>query len=118
MKVDAIIRAVQESGGSEGLGELKAELQQGIVTHLGSGEMSAREAAATFRIRQGTTEKAGVETAGFAEAVKALEEEPQDARVGLFHFKAPGKLFTVFAVDGRVVGCVRLRQEDEYPSPS
>jgi hypothetical protein len=112
MTVEAIIHAVQQGGGSGGLGELKLELHASTASHVGSGEMSGREAVATFRIRQGTTERAGVDTAGFSDAVSALEKEAEDTRVELFHFKAPGKVFTVFAVGERVLGCIRVSRQD------
>lgn len=110
MTIDRVLQVVRDGVGVGATAELRAELERGAASHTTAGETSARDAAATWQCRQWTTERAGADTAGFADAVRALGAEPEDARVGLFHFQAPGKVFVVFVADDRVLGCLRLNR--------
>jgi len=108
MTVDALLQAIKAGHGVGCVAELQSAVERGAASHDGTGEDSAHGAAATWRIRQWTTERAGADTAGFADTVSALEQEPADARLAVYHFRAPGKLFVVFAAEDRVLACIRV----------
>ncbi|WAS94946.1 hypothetical protein [Nannocystis punicea] len=110
MTIDGVLQAIRSGGGAGATDELRAELERGAASLSGTGESSARDAASNWRIRQWTTERAGIVAVGLAEAVAALAAEPEDAQVGLFHFEAPGRVFVVFAADERVLGCVGVNE--------
>jgi hypothetical protein len=92
--------------------ELQKALMEGTIEPDGCGELSAKAAAETLRIRQQTTRRANTHTSGFANVIMALEQRPVDERIMLFHFSAEDRIFTVFVTSSdEILGCVRVARE-------
>jgi hypothetical protein len=115
MTPEALVAAIRGSSDGGALGELRAELERGAASHDSTGELLSHEAAATWRIRRWTSERGGLDAAGFAETVSALEKQPRGARIELSSFTAPGQLFMVFAAGDRLLGCIRVNRREPPP---
>ena len=114
MILETLLHTIQtaDNAGTSML-ELRDALASGQAISVGQGELLAKDAAATFRIRQKTTERAKTDTSGFADVLLALGQRPSDERITLFHFSTADQMFTVFTSSSdEILGCIRVTQRN------
>lgn len=113
------VRRLVAAGTSDVLRVCSRALDEGIVSDAGDGpgRLTAGEALATFAIRRITSATAGIETMGFDEVLRELNDLPPEGQVLIFSFTGINYIFSVFidATRESAIGCIRIRKRDDMP---
>jgi hypothetical protein len=91
------------------VGELATLLaSEAPLRELGARASTAQIEFGTFKIRQTTTQTAGIANCGFEATLEALRQLPDKSPVTVFSVRAKGAVYNVFVSADAIIGCIRV----------
>jgi hypothetical protein len=121
MTFNEVVLTLRDSN-SETVSALRRALEAGDVSPVrpGPGREAAGTLRGTFKVREKTSEAAGITRFGFDGALRGLERLDQEELVLVYHFSGNADVFTLFIreADRSLIGCIQVDRRSRTGSNS